>query len=1060
MCKIWIFGGTTEGRLLAEYCSREKIEAWVSVASEYGEELLQEELMESGNAGNPDLNHNTCLAKKNLKTVQASSVIKVLRGRMDRYQMEEFIRNQGIHLVIDATHPHARLVSEEIQEACGRTGVRLERCLRAEGEQNKARDWVEVDSIQEAVSFLSSVSGVIFATTGSKELEALCQIPDYQKRVYARVLPTSNVLKKCEKLGITGSHLIAMQGPFSTEMNTLFLRQTKAEWLLTKDSGRAGGFQEKMEAARENGTRVVVIRRPEEDGISLEEAMEVLKKADEGNVGEREGRGGEDIEREIASAKRKKNIEGVDGENQRKSNAVELKTHLILAGIGMGQPSQMTGEVLRSIRESDALIGAGRMLESAERALQNDLLISKEGKAENRQESAAAVEKETKCYKAYLPDDVIQIVSKHPEWKQAVILYSGDTGFFSGASRMAERLREAGYPFTVYPGTSCVSYLAARLGTHWEDAVIYSAHGRELSVDRVMKRLCDPEEPAKRAFILMGGKNGAGQFCERLTQAGYGNVQVTVGENLSYPEEQIRSGTAEEMKKLEFADLSLMLLEVTDEIKNVKQLKRFEQEDKRLLPADSVGVFPRIMLAAPKSGSGKTLLTCGLLEVLRRRGLNPIACKCGPDYIDPMFHRYVLGIPGRNLDSFFLPTEGVRKVLVDAVREEQAGIAVLEGVMGYYDGLGGTETSASSWEIAEITDTPAILVLDCKGASLSAAAMASGFLHFRKKSHIAGVILNRVSSMYYERLAAAVEEASGLPVLGYLPESEEYHMESRHLGLFLPGEIDRLRERIGRLADQMEKSIAVERVLEVAGMLPLRIENKEKEKAENESMEAESIAKFPACQEQKVTSRVRIGVARDEAFCFYYQENFRLLEQMGAELVYFSPLRDKKIPDRVDGLLFGGGYPENYARELAKNAAMRESIRRSIAAGMPFLAECGGFLYLHRTLEGSDGKHWEMAGVYPFDAYRTNRLRRFGYVRLLTSSGQEIHGHEFHYWESEDPGTDWEAVKPTGNRSWRCVHEKGGQIGGFPHLYYASCPGFLRKWLDVCAKGSQQEYIN
>ena len=1023
MCKIWIFGGTTEGRLLAEYCSREKIEAWVSVASEYGEELLQEELMESGNAGNQDLNHNTCLAKKNLKTVQASSVIKVLRGRMDRYQMEEFIRNQGIHLVIDATHPHARLVSEEIQEACGRTGVRLERCLRAEGEQKKARDWVEVDSIQEAVSFLSSVSGVIFATTGSKELEALCQIPDYQKRVYARVLPTSNVLKKCEKLGITGSHLIAMQGPFSTEMNTLFLRQTKAEWLLTKDSGRAGGFQEKVEAARENGTRVVVIRRPEEDGISLEEAMEVLKKADEGNVG-------------------------------------ELKTHLILAGIGMGQPSQMTGEVLRAIRESDALIGAGRMLESAERALQNDLLISKEGKAENRQESAAAVEKETKCYKAYLPDDVIQIVSKHPEWKQAVILYSGDTGFFSGASRMAERLREAGYPFTVYPGTSCVSYLSARLGTHWEDAAIYSAHGRELSVDRVMKRLCDPEEPAKRAFILMGGKNGAGQFCERLTQAGYGNVQVTVGENLSYPEEQIRSGTAEEMKKLEFADLSLMLLEVTDEIKNVKQLKRFEQEDKRLLPADSVGVFPRIMLAAPKSGSGKTLLTCGLLEVLRRRGLNPIACKCGPDYIDPMFHRYVLGIPGRNLDSFFLPAEGVRKVLVDAVREEQAEIAVLEGVMGYYDGLGGTETSASSWEIAEITDTPAILVLDCKGASLSAAAMASGFLHFRKKSHIAGVILNRVSSIYYERLAAAVEEASGLPVLGYLPESEEYRMESRHLGLFLPGEIDRLRERIGRLADQMEKSIAVELVLEVAGMLPLRIENKEKEKAENESMEAESIAKFPACQEQKVTSRVRIGVARDEAFCFYYQENFRLLEQMGAELVYFSPLRDKKIPDRVDGLLFGGGYPENYARELAKNAAMRESIRRSIAAGMPFLAECGGFLYLHRTLEGSDGKHWEMAGVYPFDAYRTNRLRRFGYVRLLTSSGQEIHGHEFHYWESEDPGTDWEAVKPTGNRSWRCIHEKGGQIGGFPHLYYASCPDFLRKWLDVCAKGSQQKYIN
>ena len=207
------------------------------MASEYGEELLQEELMESENAGNPDLNHNTCLAKKNLKTVQASSVIKVLRGRMDRYQMEEFIRNQGIHLVIDATHPHARLVSEEIQE--GRTGVRLERCLRAEGEQNKARDWVEVDSIQEAVSFLSSVSrrDFILPQPAVKNWKPCARCTRLSKRVYARVLPTSNVLKKCEKLGITGSHLIAMQGPFSTEMNTLFLRQTKAEWLLTKDSG-------------------------------------------------------------------------------------------------------------------------------------------------------------------------------------------------------------------------------------------------------------------------------------------------------------------------------------------------------------------------------------------------------------------------------------------------------------------------------------------------------------------------------------------------------------------------------------------------------------------------------------------------------------------------------------------------------------------------------------------------------------------------------------------------------------------------------------------------------
>ena len=468
----------------------------------------------------------------------------------------------------------------------------------------------------------------------------------------------------------------------------------------------------------------------------------------------------------------------------------------------------------------------------------------------------------------------------------------------------------------------------------------------------------------------------------------------------------------------------------------------------------------QLVLAAPRSGSGKTTAACALLAALTARGLTPCAFKSGPDYIDPMFHKYILGIDSCNLDSFFLSQEELQALF--RKRAADAELSVLEGVMGYYDGIGGNSTSASTYEVATITDTPAILVVNGKGSSLSLAAQIKGFLDYRKDSHICGVILNKTNKMVGERLRPEIEKL-GVRYLGAVPVCEIMDIKSRHLGLTMPQEQSELRGHLNAFAKQLEEYLDVDGILELAGYsgekLPEAGKTEQSNQTDLNQEETKQDEIRPIDSESEPPTR-RMAVAMDEAFCFYYQENFRLLEQMGAELVYFSPLRDKKIPDRVDGLLFGGGYPENYARELAKNAAMRENIRRSIAAGMPFLAECGGFLYLHRTLEGSDGKHWEMAGVYPFDAYRTNRLRRFGYVRLLTSSGQEIHGHEFHYWESEDPGTDWEAVKPTGNRSWRCIHEKGGQIGGFPHLYYASCPDFLRKWLDVCAKGSQKKYIN
>ena len=468
-------------------------------------------------------------------------------------------------------------------------------------------------------------------------------------------------------------------------------------------------------------------------------------------------------------------------------------------------------------------------------------------------------------------------------------------------------------------------------------------------------------------------------------------------------------------------------------------------------------MIPGILFAAASSGCGKTTITCGALRAWQRKGLKIKAWKCGPDYIDPMFHKQVLGIPGGNLDSFFLSKEALKA----QYQQKNVGfdLAVMEGVMGYYDGLGGISTQASTYEVAQAVDVPVILILDGKGASLSLAAMLRGFLQYQKDSHIVGVILNRTSPMIGARLKPVLE-AEGVKYLGCVPVSKEIQFDSRHLGLVMPEEVPQIQKQLDEIADLLEESVDLDGILELARSYAEKVENNEdaglaKCQTSQVAMETRAAGSFTESR-----NPLRIAVARDEAFCFYYQENMEILESLGVELIPFSPIHDQELPAKVSGVILGGGYPENYAKALSENTSMLASIRQAWENKMPFLAECGGFLYLHRTLEGSDGKHWEMAGVYPFDAYRTNRLRRFGYVRLLTSSGQEIHGHEFHYWESEDPGTDWEAVKPTGNRSWRCIHEKGGQIGGFPHLYYASCPDFLRKWLDVCAKGSQQKYIN
>ena len=371
--------------------------------------------------------------------------------------------------------------------------------------------------------------------------------------------------------------------------------------------------------------------------------------------------------------------------------------------------------------------------------------------------------------------------------------------------------------------------------------------------------------------------------------------------------------------------------------------------------------IPRILLAAGASGSGKTLITCGLLQALVNRNLTVASFKCGPDYIDPMFHSRVIGAKSANLDTFFTSPEVTRYLLSE--NAANCEIAVMEGVMGYYDGVAGTTTQASAYDLASVTDTPAILIVNSKGMSMSLAAYIKGFAEYLKDSHIKGVILNQMSPMLYPRMKELLEKETGLSVLGYVPKVEDCVIESRHLGLVLPDEIPQLRERLQKLARILEDTLEIDEILKLAADAP-------------EVQAAEPQISF------HLEKPVRIGVAEDEAFCFYYKDNFRLLKSMGAELVTFSPMRDVHLPENLKGLILGGGYPELNARELEANASMREDVRRALNDGMPCLAECGGFMYLHDEMEAMDGNSYHMAGVISGRAYRTQRLNRFGYVTL------------------------------------------------------------------------------
>ena len=450
----------------------------------------------------------------------------------------------------------------------------------------------------------------------------------------------------------------------------------------------------------------------------------------------------------------------------------------------------------------------------------------------------------------------------------------------------------------------------------------------------------------------------------------------------------------------------------------------------------------RFMIAAPKSGSGKTMITCALLQLLMDSGKNVLSYKCGPDYIDPMFHKKVLGVPSKNLDTFFTDEKTTVQLFLD--ERADGDFAVLEGVMGLYDGLGGIYEQGSSYHLAKVTQTPIILVVDAKGMGKSVLALIAGFLQYDTHHLIKGVLLNRMSKGYYDIIKPLIEKDLSVKVVGYFQEQKDIGLLSRHLGLVMPDELSDIKKQLNETADRLKKTIDMDLFIDIAEAAD--------EIGDSGSADVYNEKNIGNCDQNeflqnKAINTVNIAVAMDEAFCFYYEDNLRMLEKCGAQLLYFSPLHDTSLPEDCDAMLLGGGYPELYAKELSKNVSMLNAIKKAFRAGMPTVAECGGFMYLHTYIHNQNCV-FDMAGALDGECHFKGKLVRFGYIELeekhsnFLPPDEKIRAHEFHYYDSTDNGADCIATKPATGRSYDCVISRDNYWLGFPHLYYPSNPHF------------------
>ena len=469
--QVIIFAGTTEGRTISEYLASCKVPVTACVATEYGETLLTE-----------------------------NEYLKVHAGRMDQEEIAAFIREKGAELVIDATHPYAAVVSENVAAACEREQVDYVRLIRGSSAESVDQA-VLVGSVDEAVEYLKKTEGNILATTGSKELFKYTQIPGFEKRVFARVLSTGEVAAACEKLGFVGKNLICMQGPFSEALNIAMLHQFDCKYLVTKETGKAGGFEEKLHAAKAAGATLVLVGRPpEQKGYSYDEVLEMMR-----------------IRFHLAAA------------SVLEVQPTQAKRKVTLVGIGIGTPEGMTVEAAQVIEKADLLVGADRML-------------------------AAAADKHRPTFSAYEPRKIGDYLELHPEYQRIVVLLSGDIGFYSGAKRLYEELEQRDFEVDALCGISSVVYFCGKLRTAWEDVCLLSTHGRSANLVGAVKS-------HYKTFTLLGKGESVHVLCQELMEYGLAHVTVHIGIQLGYEDEKILSGTPEELLKQSIDGLCVALIE-------------------------------------------------------------------------------------------------------------------------------------------------------------------------------------------------------------------------------------------------------------------------------------------------------------------------------------------------------------------------------------------------------------------------------------------------------------------------------------------------------------------
>lgn len=447
----------------------------------------------------------------------------------------------------------------------------------------------------------------------------------------------------------------------------------------------------------------------------------------------------------------------------------------------------------------------------------------------------------------------------------------------------------------------------------------------------------------------------------------------------------------------------------------------------------------RMVIAGTGSGVGKTTLTIGLMAALKKNGLIVQGFKCGPDYIDPSYHTAVTKRSSRNLDSWMLTKDNVLDIFTHG--SQGSDISIIEGVMGFFDGKNPETNEGSTAEISMITKSPVLLVVNCESMARSAAAIVEGFQCFAEGTNIVAVIANKVGSEgHFHIVKKAIEKECHIPVIGYLKRELDIEIPERHLGLIPSmerGELDSFFDQLGTLVSE---TVDIDKLLQLAIAEPLEVSRKS------------------SIFEKKRDRVVKIAVAKDSAFNFYYPENLEIMEAKGIEIVYFSPLADEALPEDVDGLYLGGGFPEEFAQELASNLKAKRSIKKAIEKGVPTLAECGGFMYLTESIETTEKKKYEMAGVISGSVHMQSKLAALGYREINGQNNNFLlenlsaKGHEFHYSTFQAAETDVPYAYET--KGIRGVSKEGyllhNLVAGYTHFHFASCPEMMENWIRKC----------